>query len=234
MDQDDASLGAFLSLLTASSRPAVVARAITTGPLRGSAIDIVTVHARAGSALELRCQFGLLAEQVRLCAKLPLAAPTVHAQVLNAGQATFIEANALPADYPMMNRLRLPQHGEFLILPLQMSGEPVGVLSLHTAARFDRSWGLHAAVEPLAAALTLWLMATRSDDDVPAPDARLRITPRQQHVLAAVRAGQTNAAIASDLGFSVGTIKADITAMSALFGAAGRQDLARKAARAGL
>ncbi len=233
MHRDEASLGAFLCLLTASARPAAIAKAMATGPLRSSAIDLVTVHALTDGALELRCQFGLLAEQRRLSAKLPLGSPTAHVAALESGVATFIDGAHLLIDHPFMRRLQLPEIGEFLFTPLQMAAESVGVLALHTPSRFDRSWDLHARILPMASAVTLWLMASGRDEDTPSPDARLRITARQQRVLAAVREGASNAAIASDLGFSVGTIKADITAMSALFGASGRLDLARKAARAG-
>lgn len=234
MDRDDASLGAFLSLLAASARPSTIARAIATGPLVGSALDLVLVHGLVDQVLELRGQYGLLGEQRRLCAKLPLSSPTPHVEVLRSGLATFWDAQELLRDFPMMHRLQLPTSGEFLLLPLQMAARPLGVMSLHSSRHFERSWDLHERVAPIASALALWLQATVGEPrEAPLPDARLRITTRQRHVLAAVRSGLSNAAIASELGFSIGTIKADITAMSALFGAVGRHDLERKAARAG-
>ena len=64
--------------------------------------------------------------------------------------------------------------------------------------------------------------------------ATLAVSDRQQQVLSLIREGLTNRAIAARLGFAEGTIKADITAMSSLLGASGRDDLVAKAARAGL
>jgi len=49
-----------------------------------------------------------------------------------------------------------------------------------------------------------------------------------------MREGRVNREIAEDLGYSVATIKADITALGQLLGASGRAEILERAKRAGL
>jgi DNA-binding NarL/FixJ family response regulator len=64
--------------------------------------------------------------------------------------------------------------------------------------------------------------------------APLEITARQREVLVLMREGRVNREIAEDLGYSVATIKADITALGQLLGARGRAEILERAKRAGL
>ncbi|MHB0927433.1 MAG: helix-turn-helix transcriptional regulator [Candidatus Nanopelagicales bacterium] len=234
MERRDASLGAFLSLLAAQSRPSAIARAIAQGPLRSIGADLVMLHGAREQRLELRAQAGLTAPQRRLCALLPLPSATAQAATYRSAQEHLVDGSALTAEFPLMHPLGLPARGEYLFLPLLAAARPVGVLSIHAPQSIERSWEFRDATTVVTSALTLWLLAQYPEDEFPPPsEARLQLTPRQLRVLAAIREGHANAAIATDLGFSVGTIKADITAMSALFGAVGRNDLVRKAERAG-
>jgi DNA-binding NarL/FixJ family response regulator len=59
------------------------------------------------------------------------------------------------------------------------------------------------------------------------------VTERQQRIIALVRAGRTNPEIATEIGFSVPTIKSELARLCALMGATNRADLATKAERAG-
>ncbi len=234
MERSDASLGAFLSLLAAQPRPSTVARAIVRGPLRALDADLVMVHGSREQGLDLKAQLGLTPPQRRLCARLPLSAATAQAAAFSSARERFLEGGTLTADFPLMHPLQLPDAGEYLFLPLLAAAQPIGVLSLHSPLPIARSWEVREASNVVASAISLWLLAQAPEDGLTPPqEARLQLTARQQRVLAALREGLPNAAIASDLGFSVGTIKADITAMSALFDAVGRKDLVRKAARAG-
>jgi DNA-binding NarL/FixJ family response regulator len=65
------------------------------------------------------------------------------------------------------------------------------------------------------------------------PDRPLTVTERQQRIIALVREGRTNPQIATEIGFSVPTIKSELAKLCVLLGATSRSDLAAKAARAG-
>ena len=56
----------------------------------------------------------------------------------------------------------------------------------------------------------------------------------QREVLVLMRDGKGNREIAEELGYSVATIKADITALGHLLGASGRAEILDKAKRAGV
>jgi DNA-binding NarL/FixJ family response regulator len=62
----------------------------------------------------------------------------------------------------------------------------------------------------------------------------LEITARQREVLVLMRDDKSTRAIAEELGYSVATIKADITALGQLLGASGRAEILDKARRAGI
>lgn len=97
------------------------------------------------------------------------------------------------------------------------------------------TWQLRVTMDGLLAALSLWLL-TRPTSEIAGRALRepLTVTPRQREVLVLMREGHANADIARQLGYSIATVKADITAMSAMLGARGRADLLAKAAQAGL
>lgn len=62
----------------------------------------------------------------------------------------------------------------------------------------------------------------------------LVIRPDGSHDMnVSVREGRTNAQIASEIGFSVPTVKSELARLCVLLGATGRSEVAAKAARAG-
>ena len=87
--------------------------------------------------------------------------------------------------------------------------------------------------------LALWAALRIRLDDGPdtywsrRPDRPLTVTERQQRIIALVREGRTNPQIATEIGFSVPTIKSELARLCVLLGATSRSDLAAKAARAG-
>ena len=62
----------------------------------------------------------------------------------------------------------------------------------------------------------------------------LEITARQREVLVLMRDERSNREIAEEFGYSVATIKADITALGQSLGASGRAEILDKAKRAGI
>lgn len=232
MDADDAPLAALLHVLAATPAPAAVSRAIARGALRRHVVDIVMVHRRTDAALDLQCHHGLTAPQARLAQRLDLAAALPHCSVISAGTELVLSAHEVATRFPLMHGLELPARGMHLVLPILREARPMGTLSVHMAGSPADALGMHPMLVAVADALALWLPL--EDPPASAVTSPLRVTARQRRVLDALRQGQTNAAIASDLGFAIGTIKADITHLSAILGAHGRAELVRKAAQAGL
>ena len=100
-------------------------------------------------------------------------------------------------------------------------------------------WFLRSAVSTISGPLAVWAALRMHLDDGPdtywsrRPDRALTVTERQKRIIALVREGRTNPQIATDIGFSVPTIKSELARLCLLLGASSRSDLATKAARAG-
>ena len=125
----------------------------------------------------------------------------------------------------------LPTTGYYEFLPIRRDTVTVGVLSVRIDSSPDAVF--HQALTASADAVALWMGTRTPPTPTDTHGAPLRLTERQQRVLAGLRRGRTNAAIAAELGFALGTIKADIAAMSQTLGAHGRAELIERAARAG-
>lgn len=84
--------------------------------------------------------------------------------------------------------------------------------------------------------LGLWLITTRQSSSGTRHSASrtVDVSARARDVLQLMRAEATVAAIAKNLGYSVGAIKADITKLYAASGASNRADLLAWATRRGL
>lgn len=233
MQQYDASLRGLLHVLVNSPRPKAVARAIALGSLHSFMPSYVAIHAVVGDALELRCQYGMDPHHERLAARIPFSAPAPESAVAQTAQRRSLQGEEIPTAYPVMAHHDVDANGQLLCLPLLHEARCIGVLSVRLPAATARSWDDLELFDGVAAALALWLRSDTDEASTPVRGVGLRVTARQQRVLDGLRRGLTNGAIAGELGFAIGTIKADITAMSAVFGAAGREDLLRKAGRAG-
>ncbi len=233
MPHTDARLRALLQVLVNSPRPEAVARTLRLGTLHALNIRCITIHAVVGEALELRSHDGLAPAQLRLTRTIPLALPALEAEVARTAQPRFLLGDALEAVPHVIAHHDTDSDGDFLALPLMHEARPIGVLTLHSQKGIPDNWDSHDLLAGVCSSLTLWLLSDTHTAAAPTGPSLLRVTDRQQRVLERLRRGLTNGAIAAELGFAVGTIKADITAMSSLFGAVGREDLLRKASRAG-
>lgn len=233
MQHTDALLRGLLHVLTNSPQAEAVARALTLGALQQLTPDYITVHALVDGSLELRSGFGLPPERAPLSARIPLDAPAPEAVAARSGTPQHVAGDALREAFPVMAHHDIAGRGDLLSLPLMHEARAVGVLTVRGQGALALDWDSHDLLDGVCSALALWLLTDARTAPAPARSARLRVTDRQHQVLDGLRRGLTNAAIASELGFAIGTIKADITAMSALLAASGREDLLRKATRAG-
>ena len=233
MPHTDALLRALLQVLTNSPRAEAVARTLALGTLRGLQPLSVTVHAIVGDALELRSHFGVSPDRARLALRIPADAPAPECDVARSARTCRIPGDDLAGAFPLMAHHDTGFPGELLCLPLMHEARAIGVLAIRLPKATPQDLATRDLLDGTCAALALWLLADARTAPAPPGGARLRITERQQRVLDGLRRGLKNGAIADELGFAIGTIKADITAMSALLGATGREDLLRKAERAG-
>ena len=122
-------------------------------------------------------------------------------------------------------------------LPLRSRGRTIGVVSVNFPRAVEQTFELYGTLDGLAAALSLWAVGVSTARSTGASRQRrapLELTPRQAEVLAAVRAGRTNAEIATALGVSVSTVKNELATLFRLLGANDRDELVDLADRAGL
>lgn len=170
--------------------------------------------------------------------RLPQDAHLPVLQVVTTGVAFVSDGARLAADYPLAVPAGGSERAGVIILPLRRSGAVLGAACWELTELPSLSWDLHALLESVAAAVTLWCCAWRADagagrrsDRSPAPPL---FTRRQRRVLTLARLGLTNAQIAGQLGFSEQTIKADLTRLYRAFGARDRRELLERATEAGL
>lgn len=223
--QDDVPLRAFLGVLVNCSSGDTVARAVAEAALADLGVHAVGLHAISGSALDLVGSFGVPPARRRLLEHIPADAPAPEQRTIADGEAAAYAHSELGV-VPLHRHLDTTTPGLTILAPLRLEGRITGLLTLQT----HRSGGFDAVtqrrIDGIGAALALWVAVQR-----PAPpptSERPLLNARQRRVIDGIRRGLTNAAIAAELGFAVGTIKADITAMSAMFGASGRLDLLQR------
>ncbi len=231
MDRCDASLAALLAGLVGSPEPDAVARWIVAGTLRPWRCASLLLHVADGDRLQCIASHGVTPTQLRRLRIIDRDAPLPQAHVMRTGVAHGLEGAALTTEFPLLAGAGLPALDRYELRPVLHDTVPIGVLTVRIAGPADAEF--HQAFGGVSDALALWLRGT-SDRPRPARhSAPLRLSDRQQRILTGLRRDRTNAAIATELGFAVGTIKADIAAMSRMLGAHGREDLVQRAAQAG-
>ena len=236
---DGGALSALLSVLADLPDGAAVGQAVMQGVLGPYGCDLALVYAQRtdGSAHDLVAGFGLGQRETAIYSSVPTDSHLPGAEAARTGVDRIMPAGQVAANYPLAApffRSRPPQ-GDIAFMVLRHRGAPLGFCVLGFREPLVASWHLRVTMDALLAALSLWLL-TRPASEVAgrAPREPLTTSPRQREVLVLVREGFSNREIAVQLGYSVATVKADITAMSAMLGARGRADLIHKAALAGL
>lgn len=220
--QDETSLRALLVLLSNTSSGDSAARALARAVLHDLSPVSTALHVLHGSALELAGAFGVTPARRRLLATLPSDAPVPEQLTLAAGEPIAYSLLALRAT-PLHRHLECGSTGTTICVPIRLEGRAIGLLTIQAAGDPPFDAALQRRLDGVAAALALWIGCTgRITGET---QERPLLSQRQQRIIDGIRRGLTNAAIAAELGFAVGTIKADITAMSALLGASGRTDL---------
>lgn len=238
-----AGLVAFVRLLADRPDADVMAQAAAEGLLLAWRPELVTVYLLAGdgAALELAGGVGLTEQQRQVYARVPLDVDLPITRAVLRDEYAFLRVADLVAEFPLLAAWAAnhPHRDTAVVvgLPLRSRGRTIGVVSVSFSDAVEEGWELYRALDGLAAALSVWAVGQRAPDLPAAPRPRrdpLHLTPRQTDVLAAVRRGSTNAAIAETLGVSIGTVKNELSALFRLLGASDRDELVDLAARAGL
>lgn len=235
------TLIAFLRTLADVPSPDSVSFAICHGLLGSFRTDTSAIYAidPEGRYLELLASYGAAPRLARIYHRLPLDMHIPVAEVALTGEERILTAKHVADEYPLTAPYysTRPSNGEVAYLPLRYRGAVLGVVTLEFPDAVERTWELHEALTAMRDAVALWLLAygwfERRGSGIPSTAMSVQPTDRQRQIVLLMRAGQSNRDIAEALGYSIATIKADITTMGAMLGAHGRAEILEKAERAG-
>ena len=206
----------------------------------GSELALIYAVRPDGKALDLVASYGMGRKENAVYARVT---PDMHlpgAETFRLGTEKWLSKQQVAEGYPLAAPFfrTWGSQGDFAFLPLRHRGAPIGFMVLAFADPIERSWHMRATIDALLSATVMWVLASsalrgtaRSNLAEVAP---LEITARQREVLVLMRDGKGNREIAEDLGYSVATIKADLTALGQILGASGRAEILERAKRAGL
>lgn len=236
-------MGWFMRALATASDGDAAAESVAHGPLRSLAPAALLIYRIDPDlrALDRLGQWGLDHDVAASYASVPLESRSIAAHAFRSGDEVVMSLHAIWQEYPLSNFFlpasRYDATSECAFLPLRRRSIPIGVLGVVTPHPIERSWEVREQLDIAIGALSLWLdaFALRSSTDLGMPRAGpFELTDRQRDIIVMARDGCTNREIAEGLGFSEVTIKADLTRLYRLFGAADRVDLLHRAARAGI
>ena len=239
---DGTPLISYLWMLSDLPDGDAVGFAICRGLLAPYGAELALIYAVRpdGKALDLVASYGMGRKENAVYARVT---PDMHlpgAETFRLGTEKWLSKQQVAEGYPLAAPFfrTWGSQGDFAFLPLRHRGAPIGFMVLAFADPIERSWHMRATIDALLSATVMWVLASsalrgtaRSNLAEVAP---LEITARQRGGLVLLRDGKGNREIAEDLGYSVATIKADLTALGQILGASGRAEILERAKRAGL
>jgi DNA-binding CsgD family transcriptional regulator len=239
---DGAPLISYLWMLSDLPDGDAVGFAICRGLFAPFGADLALVYAARpdGRTLDLVASYGMGPKENAVYARVTTDMHLPGVETFRLGTEKWLIKDQVAEAYPLAAPFfrRLTAEGEMAFLPLRHRGAPIGFIVLGFAAHVEHSWHLRAMIDGLLSATVMWVLASSAlrgtANSNLAEVAPLEITARQREVLVLMRESKSNRHIAEELGFSVATIKADITALGQLLGASGRAEILDKAKRAGL
>jgi DNA-binding CsgD family transcriptional regulator len=241
----DSSLAAFLRMLADAPDPDTVATSIAQGALStfGPIVTAIAFVHPDRQVLAVVGGFGREPEMRHLYSAVPLDADIPATVCYRTNAIVTTPSDRLAVDYPLLapytNSGPVPEHGEFTAFPIRYRGAVIAVLGVEFDHPLADPWFLRSAVSTISGPLALWAALRMQLDDghdrywSRLPDRPLTVTDRQRRIIALVREGRTNPEIATEIGFSVPTVKSELARLRVLLGASSRSDLAARAARAG-
>ena len=241
----DSSLAAFLRMLADDPDPDMVAGSLAQGALaafRPTVTAIGFVHLDR-EVLAVVGTFGRDPQIRHLYAAVPLDTDIPATVCYRTNSIVTTPSARLAVDYPLVapyvNAGTGSPDGEAIAFPIRHRGAVIAVLGVEFDQPPPEPWYLRSAVSTISGPLAMWAaLRMHLDDGQDAywsrrPDRPLVVTERQQRIIALIRAGRTNPQIATEIGFSVPTVKSELARLFVLLGATSRSDLVVKAARAG-
>jgi DNA-binding CsgD family transcriptional regulator len=239
---DGAPLISYLSMLSDLPDGDAVGFAICRGLLAPFGPDLALVYAARpdGHTLDLVASYGMGRRENAVYGRVTADMHLPGVETFRMGTEKWLMKEQVAEGYPLAAPFfrSLSAEGEMAFLPLHHRGAPIGFVILGFAAPVERSWHLRATIDGVLSATVMWVLASSALKGTArsnlAEVAPLEITARQREVLVLVRDGKGNREIAEELGYSVATIKADMTALGQLLGASGRAEILDKAKRAGI
>ncbi len=237
-----APLPSFLSVLRDLPDGDTVAYAMVRGVLGsvGATMAIIYSARSDGVTADLVGAYGIGPREARVYGVVTADMHLPGAETFRTGVEKFMAAEQIAQEYPLAGPFfeALPARGDVGFVPLIHRGAPIGFLVLGFAATLERTWEVRSTLDAVADAVALWTIADAHRNgearELAGESPPLEFTARQREILIHLREGMSTRDIASMLGYSQATIKADVTALSKLLGARGRADLLVKAKRAGL
>ena len=239
---DGTPLISYLWMLSDLPDGDAVGFAICRGLFAPFGADLALVYAARpeGDVLDLVASYGMGRRQNAVYARVTADMHLPGAETFRMGTEKWLSKDQVAEGYPLAAPFfrSLPTQGEMAFLPLRHRGAPVGFMVLGFSAPVEHTWHLRATIDGLLSATVMWVLASSALKGTArsnlAEVAPLEITARQREVLVLLRDGKGNREIAEELGYSVATIKADMTALGQLLGASGRAEILDKAKRAGI
>ena len=239
---DGTPLISYLWMLSDIPDGDAVGFAICRGLFAPFGADLALVYAARpdGHTLDLVASYGMGRRENAVYARVTADMHLPGAETFRIGTEKWLTREQVADTYPLAAPFfrSFPTSGEMAFLPLRHRGAPVGFVVLGFSDQVEHTWHLRAMLDGLLSATVMWVLASSAlrgtansnlTEVVP-----LEITARQREVLVLMRDDRSNREIAEELGYSVATIKADITALGQLLGASGRAEILDKAKRTGL
>lgn len=239
---DGTPLISYLWMLSDLPDGDAVGFAICRGLFAPFGADLALVYAARpdGHTLDLVASYGMGRRENAVYARVTADMHLPGAETFRIGTEKWLTKEQVAEAYPLAAPFfrSLAANGEMAFLPLRHRGAPIGFIILGFSAQVEHTWHLRATIDGLLSATVMWVLASSAlrgtANSNLTESAPLEITARQREVLVLMREGRGNREIAEDLGYSVATIKADITALGQLLGASGRAEILEKAKRAGI
>jgi DNA-binding CsgD family transcriptional regulator len=239
---DGTPLISYLWMLSDLPEGDAVGFAICRGLFAPFGADLALVYAARpdGRTLDLVASFGMGRRENAVYAKVTADMHLPGAETFRIGTEKWLTKEQVADTYPLAAPFfrSLPADGEMAFLPLRHRGAPIGFIVLGFSGPIEHTWHLRASIDGLLSATVMWVLASSAlrgtANSNLTETAPLEITARQREVLVLMREDRSNREIAEELGYSVATIKADITALGHLLGASGRAEILDRAKRAGL
>ena len=238
---DGTPLISYLWMLSDLPDGEAVGFAICRGLFAPFGADLALVYAARpdGHTLDLVASYGMGRRENAVYARVTADMHLPGAETFRLGTEKWLTKEQVAEAYPLAAPFfgSLSVDGEMAFLPLRHRGAPIGFIVLGFAGSIDHTWHLRATIDGLLSATVMWVLASSALRGTPSSNlavvAPLDMTARQREVLVLMRDDRSNREIAEELGYSLATIKADITALGVLLGASGRAEILDRAKRAG-